>query len=121
VPVSRSRPRRRQHGYASVSATRRILNTGFLASSSNSICHSAFCFRLREMLPTRLPQTLVISAQASGQSVELRSSEAPSDFAGSGLVSDLTGSILLLSTCGVSTRAETSTEPVRSGARSERG
>ena len=39
-----------------------------------------------------------------------------SDFA-----SDLTGSILALSTCGVSTRADTSTEPVRSGGCSERG
>jgi hypothetical protein len=50
------------------------------------------------------------------QSVERRSSMAASG----GFVSDLTGSILPLSTGGV-TRAVTSTEPVCSGARSERG
>ncbi len=50
-----------------------------------------------------------------GQSVERRSSEATSGFAG-GVASDFTGSILLLSTFGVSTRVATSvgcgTEPV---------
>jgi len=49
------------------------------------------------------------------QSVERRSSEAPSGFAGA-VVSGLTGSILVLSTFGVSTRVATSvccdTEPV---------
>src|SRR5260370_33858513 len=45
---------------------------------------------------------------APDQSVERRSSGALSDFAGSDLVSDLTGSILVLSTWGVSTRADTS-------------
>src|SRR5204862_4259714 len=55
------------------------------------------------------------------QSVERRSSGALSDFEGSDLTSDLTGSILGLSSCGVSTRADTSTEPVRTGGRSERG
>ena len=59
-------------------------------------------------------------------SVERRNSGAPSDFAdsdfnGSAFVSDLTGSIFALSTRGVSTRADTSTDPVRSGGASERG
>ena len=48
-----------------VSATRRILKMGFLDSSNSSICHSVFCLRLREMLLTRSPQTLVISAHAA--------------------------------------------------------
>src|ERR1700761_2725300 len=70
------------------------------------------------------------SLEAQSQSVERRSSGAPSDFAGSDLASDfteprvLTGSILALSTCGVSTRVATSAcdaSAERSGARSERG
>ena len=31
------------------------------------MCHSLFCFMLREMLPRKLPQTLVISAQATSR------------------------------------------------------
>lgn len=59
--------------------------------------------------------------EAADQSVEWRSSAALSDFEGSDLISDLTGSILGLSSCGVSTRADTSTELVRAGGCSERG
>lgn len=55
------------------------------------------------------------------QSVERRSSGALSDLESSDLVSDLTGSTLGLSSCGASTRADISTEPVRTGGRSERG
>ena len=63
---------------------------------------------------------------ARDHSVERRNSGALSDFADSDLadsdfVSDLTGSILALSTRGVSTRADASTDPVRSGGASERG
>ena len=47
------------------------------------------------------------------QSVERRNSGVLSDFADSDFVSDLTGSILALSTRGVSTRADASTDPVR--------
>ena len=60
-------------------------------------------------------------AAGTDQSVERRNSRVLSGFAGSGFASDFTGSILALSTGGVSTRADTSTEPVRSGASSERG
>src|ERR1700730_10677802 len=65
-------------------------------------------------------------ALAPDQSVERRSSGALSDFAGSDLVSDLSGSILALSTRGVSTRADTSAcdasaERVCSGGCRERG
>src|SRR5260370_36782722 len=55
------------------------------------------------------------------QSVERRSSGALSGLESSDLVSDLTGSILGLSSCGASARADTSTEPVRSAGRSESG
>ena len=55
------------------------------------------------------------------QSVERRNSRGLSGLAGAGLAPDLTGSILALSTAGVSTRADTSTEPVRSGGCSARG
>src|SRR5712672_4489296 len=62
------------------------------------------------------------SMPAPRQSVERRSSGAPSDCAGSDLVSDLTGSIPVRSTCGVSTRIrDASAERVCSGGRSERG
>jgi hypothetical protein len=64
---------------------------------------------------------LSVADACADQSVERRRFRAPSGLAGSGFVSDLTGSILALSTGGVSTRALTSTEPVCSGARSERG
>ena len=53
--------------------------------------------------------------------MDRRSSGAPSDLENSDVAWDLTGSILGLSSCGVSTRADTSTEPVRTGGRSERG
>src|ERR1700730_3694114 len=71
-----------------------------------------------DALPTRRP--------APDQSVERRSSGALSDFAGSDLVSDLSRSILALSTRGVSTRADTpacdaSAERVCSGGCRERG
>ena len=49
----------------SVSATRQIRNTGFLNSSSNSICHSAFSESFREMSAIMSPQTPVISFQAA--------------------------------------------------------
>src|SRR6266576_4916831 len=59
---------------------------------------------------------------APRQSVERRSSGAPSDRAGSDLVSDLTGSIPVRSTCGVSTRTrDASAERVCSDGCSERG
>ena len=63
----------------------------------------------------------MVADASAAQLVERRNSKALSGFAGSGFVSDFTGSILALSTGGVSARAEISTEPVRSGARSERG
>ena len=60
---------------SSVSASTRILNTGFRDSSRSSICHSVCCCSLRAMLPTRSPQTLVISAQAA--SLSARSNPSP--------------------------------------------
>jgi hypothetical protein len=51
--------------HLNVSPTRRTRKTGFLDASNSSICHSLFCLRLREILPTRSPQTLVNSCQAA--------------------------------------------------------
>jgi hypothetical protein len=63
---------------ASVSPTRRILNKVPLDSSKTSICHSAFCLRLRKTLPIRSPQTLVISTHAASRSARSKAlSDAP--------------------------------------------
>jgi len=56
--------------------------------------------------PAFAPQQFANWWLKPGQSVERRSSGALSAFAGSALVSDLTGSSLALSTAGVSTRAD---------------
>src|SRR5437016_957658 len=50
----------------------------------------------------------LMSVRGTAYSVERRSSGVPSDFGASTLGSDLAGSRLALSTCGVSTRAATS-------------
>ena len=60
---------------SSVSASTRILNTGFRDSSRSSIRHSDCCCSLRAMPPTKSPQTLVISAQAA--SLSARSNPSP--------------------------------------------
>lgn len=52
-------------GWSSDSATMRIRNSGRLEPSRSSICHSEFCWSLREMPPTMSPQTEVSSFQAA--------------------------------------------------------
>ena len=76
---------------------------------------------MARVIPASPPPGVGWLTPARDHSVERRNSGALSDFAGSDFVSDLTGSILAFSTWGVSTRADTSTDPVRSGGASERG
>jgi hypothetical protein len=98
-------------GKPNVSATRRILKTGSYDYGVTQTRSPPLAIRSSAV---KCPDTI---GAASDQSVERRNSGALCGFAGS----DLTGSILVLSTRGVSTRADTSTEPVRSGGCSERG
>src|SRR5579872_1745490 len=58
------------------------------------------------------------SALCDHQSVEWRNSSAGSDLAGAAFGAAPIGSSFALSTAGVSTRTDASTEPVRSSARS---
>src|SRR5579872_1160292 len=63
----------------------------------------------------------VLGMPPGAHSAERRSSSGGSDLTGAGFGSDLTGSRLPASTRGVSALADTSTEPVWSSTRSERG
>jgi hypothetical protein len=95
--------------------------TGFIAKplskSQGTLAFLRFRSKTRRQQDAGVESADLLNQPAVNQSVERRNSEVFSDFAGSGL----TGSILALSTGGVSTRADTSAERVCSRGLSERG